>query len=206
MQFRTEELLQRTESLPADEFSINHGERMFQTEAEADGFFTELKAKMLDFNAWNDKSGLSTFEQCDDNGKPDDQHLRQGSFVRINLPGTGKSDWVRIEEIQNTDNELVVTVRPTYDPTGDPPQTGKVSHFFSSKTTNNFCTYRNGKTVYIYVIGLNEQLNDDHASGLIEKARNALVGNLGYYLGVQKAEWTKFCNSFLYDGEEQAAG
>lgn len=196
--------MQRTESLPADEYSINNGEREFADEAEAESFFTDLEVKMLDFNVWNDKSGLSTFQQCDEHGQPTDQKLRKDAFVRIDLPGTGKSDWVRIEDIFQSDNELVVTVRPTYDPTGDPPQTGKVSHFFSSQTTNNFCAFRNGKVIYMYVIGLNEKLNDDHASGLIEKARNALVGNLGYYLGVQKAEWTKFCNSFLYDGGEQA--
>jgi hypothetical protein len=121
------------------------------------------------------------------------------------LPATGKSDWVRVEEIYDRPDELTITVRPTYDPTGDPPQTGKVSHFFSSRTTNNFCAFRREATVYLYVIGLNEKLNEDHDSGVVEKVRNALVGNIGYYLGIQKAEWTKFCTSFLSDDEELAA-
>jgi hypothetical protein len=49
----------------------------------------------------------------------------------------------------------------------------------------------------LYVIGLNERLNSGHTSGMIETVRNTAVANIGYYLGIQKAEWKKFCESFF---------
>jgi hypothetical protein len=49
----------------------------------------------------------------------------------------------------------------------------------------------------MYVIGLNEITNTEKTGGLLESARNLATANLGHYLGVQKAAWTKFCENFL---------
>lgn len=207
MQFRTQELLQRGESLPADESSRNHAERSFPDDRASIEFFKRLKERLIDLTNWNHKSGLTAYEIFESSGEQSaDKILRAGGFVRITLFGSGKYDWVKIEDIFDSEDELVITVRPTYDPTTKPQQTGKVSHFFISDSTNNFCAFRKGNTVYLYVIGLNEKQNTGHTSGPVETARNAVVANLGYYLGIQKAEWSKFCQSFLYDGEEQTAG
>jgi len=200
---RTRELLKLTESLPEDEFSINYATREFTSDADADTYFDGLKARIADLSHWNDKSGLSTYELFDGNGNPiADTRIKIAQFIKITLSGSGKSDWVRVRDIAVSQDELVISVQPTYDPTEIPPQTGKISHFFSADATNNFCAFCEDTVVSMYVIGLNERQNTGHASGMIEAARNAAVANVGYYLGIQKAEWTKFCKHFLSDGHD----
>jgi hypothetical protein len=199
MALRTRELLEEGESLPKDHFSVNYGEREFTNEQEAAAFLDDLKQRLVDITKWNEHAGLSSYELFDQNGVPIGRPIVAGLFMRITLMASGKPDWVKVENVFESPDEIVITVKPTYDPTENPPQTGKTSHFFSAAATNNFCACRERNRVSLYVIGLNETLNSGHTSGLIETARNTMVANLGYYLGVQKAEWTKFCESFLSD-------
>jgi hypothetical protein len=196
-------LLRQAETLPEDESSVSSAEREFKTERSAAKFFLDLKPSLLNLRNWNENSGLSVYEHFDRGGRKtaDDRPIEEGDFVRITLRGSGKSDWVRVEKILSGADEMIVTVRPSYDPTDDPPRRGETSHFFHAGAVNNFCAYHEGKNVGMYVIGLNEKPNSDATSGAIETARNTLVANLGYYLGVQKAEWTKFCESFLNASE-----
>jgi hypothetical protein len=204
MSFRTRELLKQAEPLPKDEFSVNYATREFASDVDAREFFQRLKRRFVDVSQWNERSGLSSYELFDENGDPiGDARIKAKHFVKITLAGSGKSDWVRVLDIFEAEDELVITVQPTYDPTADPPDTGKISHFFTADARNNFCAFRHGNAVHMYVIGLNERQNTGHADGLIEAARNAAVANLGYYLGIQKAEWTKFCTHFLADGDEE---
>jgi hypothetical protein len=207
MQLRTRELLKQTENLPTDEFSITCGERRFSDELAARSYLEDLKSRLVDLSQWNACSGLSSYELFDGDGSPvHDKRIKPGYFLQITLHGSGKSDWVRIEEVFESPDELIITVKPIYDPTGDPPQTGTISHFFSSEATNNFCVFREDDKVSLYVIGLNERLNSSHTSGVLETARNTAVANLGYYLGIQKSEWKKFCKSFLNGEQESASG
>lgn len=205
MRLRTRELLKEGGSLPEDHFSVNYGEREFENERDAAAYLDDLKKRLIDIKKWNQHAGLSTYELFDQNGAPVERPIAPGLFMRITLTGSGKADWVKIENVFESPYEIVIRVKPTYDPTEDSRQTGKTSHFFTAAATNNFCAFREGNKVSLYVIGLNETLNSGHTSGLIETARNTMVANLGYYLGIQKAEWTKFCESFLSDHEEPAA-
>jgi len=198
MPFETERLIEERKAQPEDESSLNCETCRFENEDAARVAFEAVKKRLRDVNEWNSRAGLSSYELFNATGLPQDSHvLEKGQFVKISLTGSGKSDWVRIERIHETDNELVISVKPAYDPTDSPQQTGEISHFFTAQATNNFCAFHDGRTVAVYVIGLNEKLNSGHTSGIIETARNALVANLGHYLGVQKAEWNKFCNSML---------
>src|SRR4051812_35710283 len=121
MPFRTEGLIAETADLPEDEFSINKAERSFPNDAGARRFFQGLKVRLLDLSEWNKNSGLSTYELFDSSGKPTvEQKLRIGAFLRITLHGSGKSDWVEVKDIFDSDDELLITVSPTYDPTGEP--------------------------------------------------------------------------------------
>ena len=207
MSFRTQEILQQAENSATGESSISCSERIFSDTAAASDFFVRLKRNLLDVSHWNHRSGLSSYRLFDGSGQStSDQTIKLDAFIKITLTGSGKSDWVRITDIYNAENEFVITVSPTYDPTAEPQQTGKTSHFFWNKSTNNFCAFQEGEKVSLYVIGLNEKLNSDHTSGLIETVRNTAVADLGHFLGIQKAEWTKFCKSFLFEDEEQAAG
>jgi len=195
---RTTELIRAAESGPQNETSINTAERDFPMEDDARNAFTELRAKLLDLSSWSEKSGLSEYALFDDEGNEfRDGVIEQGRFIRILLHGSGKYDWVRVERIHETDDELVISVRPTFDPTARPRRTDVVSHFFASTAINNFCLAREGSTLRMCVIGIGEKQNTSDTGGIVESARNAAVANLGSYLGVQSAEWKKFCNSFL---------
>ena len=88
-------------------------------------------------------------------------------------------------------------MRPSYDPTDDPVDKSVTSHFFGPEATNNFCILRDGETVAMYVIGLDEKQNTKFADGLIESGRNAAVANFGYYSGLQSKVWEEFCKNFL---------
>lgn len=200
MQFRTREILSRAETLPVDEYSITNAEREFVDAAAARAYFNDLKPRFLDITHWNSNSDVSSYELFNSSGsKVTDGQIRRGLFMKITLPGTGKGDWVRIESVFESPNEIVITVRPTYDPTEKPQQTGAISHFFTAQARNNFCALCEDQWIRVYVIGLQETLNSGHTSGIVESIRNTAVANLGYYLGAQKAMWTAFCERFVLD-------
>jgi len=198
MQFKTNEILRDAESLPSDEWSVNSAEREFADADVASTYFSDLRRRLIDIKQWNLNSDSAEYKLYNKDGTvASSGRIRPGLFLRIDLPGSGKSDWVVIENLAISPNEIVITVKPTYDPTEQPPDTGKISHFLSASARNNFCALRDGQFVKVYVIGLHETSNTGHTSGIIETVRNAAVANLGYYLGIQKAVWTSFCNRFL---------
>ena len=178
--------------------SVSSAKRHFTDEEQARSVFLEVKEKLLKLDNWNENSGLSSFEIFDENGHVKaDRTIRPGVFERISLTGTGKYDWVRVIDIYEDENELVITVKPTYDPTEDNLDKKTVSHFFSDEATNNFCLQKDDKSVTMYVIGISEKQNAGETDNVVETVRNVAVANLGSYLGIQKSEWTTFCTNFL---------
>lgn len=204
MTTKTESLIKETGSGERDDTSFNKAERTLPNHDEAVKLFQRVQSKLRNVDQWAEHSGVSYFAVFDEHGRqPGDQDAKEGRFIRILLPGTGKYDWVRVEDVHETDEEMVVSVRPTYDPTAKPVDKNVISHFFAPTATNNFCTLIRGNTVGAYVIGTGEKQNTSETSGIIETVRNAAVANLGSYLGIQSAEWTKFCNSLLSDSEDK---
>jgi hypothetical protein len=202
MTTKTESLIRETDSGERDGTSFNKSECTLPSRVEAVKLFRKVKNKLRSIDQWGVHSGVSDFAMYEDDGRqPDDHVVREGRLIRISLPGTGKYDWVRVEDVHETDEEMVVTVRPSYDPTAEPVDKNVISHFFAPTATNNFCTLLRGNMVGAYVIGTGEKQNTSKTSGVIETVRNAAVANIGSYLGVQSAEWTKFCNSLLSEGE-----
>jgi hypothetical protein len=196
MEGKPEELLHEAEN--ASDTSLNEAERIFADEAEAIPFFDHVKRKMLDVREWGDSSSVSNYSLFGSMGDEiTGQEIGIGNFIRINLYGGGKYDWVRVTHIYETPNEFVITVRPSYDPTEQPPNPDVISHFFEPVATNNFCLQRSGQVLEFYVIGINEKQNTSFTSGLLESARNVAAANLGYFLGIQKSVWTEYCNNML---------
>jgi len=186
-------------SLDEDNSSVSSARREFKDSEEAESFFSRVKRGLLAIPLWNENATLSKFELFDDGGRPNSNGtLYEGAFLRISLTGSGKDDWVRVEKIFDTEQEVVITVRPTYDPTADNPDPKTTSHFFTAESTNNFCANIMGKTVNAYVIGLNEKQNTAETDSMLEAARNVAAANIGSYLGIQKGEWTTFCENFLF--------
>ncbi len=199
-----ESLLKAANSSPESDTSVNLSKRAFLDEAECKGFFKTVRAKLFDIEEWRKNSSATDYASFEETGeKTSHSVISIGRFIRISLYGGGKYDWVRVVSIVDEPNEIILTVKPSYDPTQRPPDTSVISHFFGPEAANNFCIQRNEKTVAFYVIGLNEHQNADFTSGLIETARNAAIANIGYYTGLQKGVWKQFCSNFLKTDEEK---
>lgn len=207
MNSKIQDLLKQAESQAEktpQQSSVTCVKRDFSIDSEAKDFFDKLRQKLLRIKDWNPKSGLSSYELFDESGSL--SHRKQaitGDFIRLTLHGSGKNDWVKIIDIRDAPSEIVLTVKPFFDPTADEPDKKVTSHFFTSEATNNFCLERKEKAINFCVIGLNEKTNTEETKGISETIRNFATANIGSYFGIQKAEWKTFCENFLETKESE---
>ena len=194
---RIESLLRAAHSSPDQDSSVNGAKRIFIDENEARAFYSESSDRMLRIEEWQKSSSVTDYHLFEESGRPvDSDPISVGKFIQIALYGTGKYDWVQVDEIVDAADERIIVVRPSHDPT-NPEERDKTSHFFWPEARNNFCLQLNETKVAFYVIGLHEKQNTEFTAGLIESARNAAVANVGYYSGLQKAVWKEFSQRFL---------
>ena len=204
MSSEIEQLLKLANSAEEPTTSVNSARRNLASEAEAGTFFDTVCRNLLNIEQWSENSTPSDYALFDQagaelHGKP----ISEGDFIRINIHGSGKYDWVLVLRIFRSDNEMVITVRPSRDPTAPAEQSATTSHFFHDDARNNFCVQLDGRVVSIYVIGLNERQNVSETGGMVESVRNAAAANLSYFLGIQKGVWNEFCAHFLRTDEEK---
>lgn len=192
-----EQAAAQTNSSGSEASSVASSTRSFPTEQEAEQTFLHLQGKLFRIEKWNDEAGISSFALFDENGNAEsDRQAVIGDFIRITLPGSGKDDWVKVIEFIDAPEETILTVQPCENPT-DKESVNTVSHFFTGDSTNNFCLQKTGAKLNFYVIGLNEKTNTAETGGILETIRNVATANAGHYLGIQKAQWQTFCDSFL---------
>lgn len=179
--------------------SVSHAERAFETATQAESFFHKNKEKLFRIEEWRANAALSDYALFDGSGRVSHEKVvSKGDFIRLKLTGSGKYDWIKVIEIFEAADELILTVKPTFDPTdASADRKGSVSHFFTDESTNNFCLQHRDRFVCFYVIGLNEKTNTSETKNALETVRNFAAANIGYYLGIQKGEWTTFCRNFL---------
>ena len=198
MSEKIQSLLEQANYSDTNDTSVSSAKRSFSSEQEAGIFFGKIKNKLLNLSNWNENSTPSSYELFDETGRVSEfKSIETGKFIRITVHGSGKYDWVGVLNIHDAEEEFVITVSPTFDPTADPVDKTVISHFFKDEATNNFCLQKDDKSVALYVIGLNEKANIKESANPLEAARNAAAANLGYYLGLQKTMWTEFCKNFL---------
>jgi hypothetical protein len=192
-----------SESPAPEKSSLALASRQFPNAAERESFFQHLREKLVRIEKWNAESGMSSYALFDENGNEAPGEIGvAGDYIRITLPGSGKSDWVKIIEIYESPDEMVLTVQPASDPTDKTADEKSTSHFFTSDSTNNFCLEQKDSNINFYVIGLSEKSNTGDTANILETIRNFATANLGHYLGIQKGEWTTFCENFLEIKEE----
>ncbi len=185
-----------------NESSISDAEKTLLNEEEARHVFSRVKAGLLTIQQWNENAVLSSYEVFDEKGNElADKGLHVGDFIRIWLKGSGKYDWVKITDVFDREDEFVITVKPTFDPTDENLDKNLTSHFLTDEATNNFCLSRDYKTVKFYIIGLDEKRNTQQTENALETVRNLAV-NLSTYLGIQNGEWEKFAHHFLESAAE----
>ena len=192
-----EQAAAQAESSTAEVSSVTNATRSCSSETEAKNVFQRLIQKLFNIEQWNAESNLSSFALFDENGFAKMEKIAAvGDFMRITLPGSGKDDWVKIVEIYDAADEIVLTVQPSPNPT-DKEDNSTTSHFFTNDSTNNFCLQKNGIKLNFYVIGLGEKSNTKDTSGIVETVRNFATANIGHFLGIQKAQWQNFCDNFV---------
>ena len=202
MKYKTDELLEKAR-LNKKHSSVSSAEQDFADENKASGVFSTVKKMLLSIDEWNEHAMLSSFALFDRNGnETSESDFSVENFMRISLKGSMKYDWVRIVDIHEAENEFVMTVKPTFDPTEEKRDESVISHFFTDEAENNFCLLRKSHQVGLYVIGLGEKMNSAETDNSLETIRNAAV-NLGSYLGIQTSEWEKFCHHLLDDAAEK---
>jgi hypothetical protein len=189
---------QQSKSASTEKSSIACATRDFSSGAEAEASFQRLKEKLFRIERWNAESGLSSFELFDAEGVPrKNETAALGDFIKITLPGSGKPDWVKVFDIYEAPDEVVLTVKPSPDPTDKEADEKRTSHFFTSDAINNFCLARKDSALNFYVIGLSEITNTEDTENVLETVRNFATAHLGHYFGIQKGEWTTFSENFL---------
>lgn len=194
--------LRQNDSPARGDSSIAKATRVFSSAEEAAKAFSFLRKRLFQIEHWNDCSEISSFELFDADVNSQPKKVAVGDFIKITLPGSGKDDWVNIVQIYETPDEVILTLKPSHNPT-DKDNKDSTSHFFSGDSTNNFCLQRKDAKINFYVIGLNEKTNTEDTSGILETARNFATANLGCLLGIQKTQWETFCKNFLEASNEE---
>ena len=197
MSEKIQNLLKEAEASEDGKSSVTSAERDFGSAENVAEAFASFRRKLYDINGWETESGVTAFQLFNEDGNPlKTKKAEKRNFVRITLPGSGKDDWVKIVDIHDALNEVVITVQPTYDPTGKEIDKAATSHFFTSDSRNNFCLQKQETSLAVYVIGLHEKPNTSESGGVIESVRNTAAATFGW-LGFQKIEWKTFCENFL---------
>lgn len=164
---------------------------------EAKAAYQIAVQRLLEVNKWHkiSKMKASCFAVFDSNSFPLETPVKEGDFIRIDIPGPGTSegdgfDWVYIEKLEQysnleTDVDFTFFVaRPTKVPgiTG-----GEVAHFFTEKATSTFLVFRRENILNVEVHGRNEVPNTKHQN-LLDSARNLIV-NGGSAMGMSFVQW-----------------
>jgi hypothetical protein len=175
----------------------------FESDAEALSFFKLASQRLLHVNQWHELAGKATaqFQLRDDEGKAVDREARKGDYFQIDIPAPGSVtgggyDWVRIEDIVEEENNLVITVRPCSNPQNKDKDT---AHFFSSDSSSSFVVKKEGKKVTAGVYGRNEKPNAG-TEKIIDKIRNTAVA-IGAITGFSKLQWKSLVNGIVKQEE-----
>src|SRR5688572_2382771 len=132
-----ESLLKAANSSPTPNTSVNFAKRVFLDEDECGRFFETTRASLFRIDEWSKNSSASDYTLFEETGEESgDPTISVGRFIRINLYGGGKYDWVRIISITEEPDEVILTVKPTFDPTQPPEDHAETSHFFGPEATN----------------------------------------------------------------------
>ena len=197
MSSKIENLLKHVNESNAADSSVTNAMRLCADEAEAESVFRQLTGKLFSIEHWNIESEVMNFDLYDADGIARPQKTAAaGDYIKTAMPGSGKDDWIKIVEITESPDEIVLTVQPSRDPT-DKNDQATVSHFFAADSTNNFCLQKKGVKTTFYVVGLDEKSNVENTGGIVETVRNIATANISYYFGLQKTQWLTFCDNFI---------
>jgi hypothetical protein len=176
----------------------------FAHEQEACKFFDVAKRRMLAVNHWQELAGAATaaFQLTDENGNDVDRSPEKNDPFKIDVPGPGSisgegHDWVRVEDVVETEDTVAIMVRPATNPRNDRED---IAHFFKEEATSSFMVKRQGNKVIAGVYGRNEQPNTE-TDKLVDKIRNTAMA-AGAISGFSKLQWKQLVEGIVRKEQE----
>lgn len=177
----------------------------FNSEEEAKSFFELVKLRLQDVNNWHIVCGntATVFKLTLPDGSPSFR-LEKGNLIQIDIPGPGTIigggfDWVRIEEIAESDklqeeDWFGFRVRPCPNPGSD---NQSIAHFFSETATSTFMVRRNQNQVIAEMHGRNENSNVG-SDKIVDGIRNVIVG-WSAKMGLAYPQWQLLVKGLVKD-------
>lgn len=168
----------------------------FPEKVDAKDFYEIVHNRLLRIDKWYELADLpiASFVQIDQNGKETFDLAKVGNYIKIDIPGPGLLstqgfDFVRIERIDETDEdnlqEVTLTLRPSSDPNDE--SDNETKHFFKNVATSTIQIKRINASINANYFGRNELLNLE-TEALTDKLRNFFVG-MGARLGASYPQW-----------------
>lgn len=166
-------------------------------------FYDEVKKRLLDVNNWHQVAGIlsAKFRVTDLNGKEVNRNVREGDYLKIDIPGPGSKegdgyDWVMVEELKEVNENEIQSigfrVRPAANPSGDKEH---IAHFYDESATSSFIIIREREKVIAYIVDRNLKPNDDTHS-ITDKIRHTAVG-MSAIGGFSKIQWQNLANGLV---------
>ena len=164
--------------------------RQFEDEDSASFEFSRSRERLFNVNAWSQIPGVAnaTFELFTPEGELlNGNQVRNGDFIKIDLPGPLPFYWVKVIEISDLPDRAQFTVQPTYDPT-EKDDKRATDHFFQGKARSIFRVERNGKEITAMEIGVDEAINNNEEEAGGKGLINTLV-SAGGWAAFQEYQW-----------------
>lgn len=170
---------------------------------DAAQFYSVAKQRLLDVNNWHSIAGTGSarFQLVSAEGEEVQRLAQKGDYFKIDIPGPGSRagggyDWVKVEELTETDNENVqstgLRVRPADNPFNSSNET---AHFYSDDATSNFIVTRENNIINAVIVDKNVEPNSD-SSSVTDKLRDAAVG-IGAISIFSKIQWQHLANGIV---------
>lgn len=177
-------------------------EHVYPDEQQAIAAFVQSVNKLFAVNDWSNLPGItSVFHVYDAGGlpKPAGKPL-VGDYVRIDLPGPTPENWVVITDINSSDNQAELTVKPSHNPQTATPTEGEpkpVEHFFGGEASSTFRVERQGNRIVASEIGQNERINNEGTEAGDRPIINTLIAEGGWAY-FQRVQWKKLTDYLVH--------
>lgn len=161
--------------------------------------FKRSKAKLFDVNRWSDLSALTAkFELYDNRGTRSNAKMPQlGYFIRILLPAPSPENWVKVTDMQESEEMAAFTVSPCNDPND---KDDDIDHFFIKEATSTFKVELIKNSIRASEIGKNEGINNQGKEAGERGVLNTLIA-VGGWAAFQELQWKKLTAYLVHKDE-----
>ncbi len=165
--------------------------------------FRASSERLLHPQGWQELYGKAgaAFAVIDADLKQVDRPLKEGDFVRIDIPGPGSGagdgyDWVRVAMIESEEDTALLKVGIKLEPWSNPESSDNTTaHFFEAGSSSTLEIILDGNTLEAHYHGRNEVINNE-TSKLGDNLRNTMVG-AGAKAGLSELQWTELLKGLI---------